>query len=63
MVTPPAWGRQIAATLTQGAFFEYPGVGHGVSTVAGCPHDMLIAFLENPAAVPDDACISAMGRP
>ena len=60
-VTPPAWGARAAKTLTNGYFFEYPGVGHGASVVAGCPRDMMLAFLSNPAAAPDDSCIAGMG--
>ncbi len=59
-ITPPAWGRRAAETLSSGYFFEYPGVGHGASTVEGCPYDMLIAFLDDPAAVPDSSCIARM---
>jgi len=62
-VTPPAWGQQVAKTLDNGYFFEYPGMGHGVSAMAGCPRDMMIAFLKDPAAAPDDACIAEMGPP
>ncbi len=62
-ITPPAWGRRAAETLAQSYFFEYPGVGHGASLVAGCPRDMLIAFLKHPGQSPDDACIAEMGPP
>ena len=62
-ITPPAWGRQAAETLPGGYFFEYPGVGHGASVVAGCPRDMLVAFLNDPAVAPDDACIGEMDLP
>jgi hypothetical protein len=60
-ITPPEWGRHVAATLTQAYAFEYPGVGHGASNVVGCPLDMLLAFLNDPGSPPDDTCIAAMG--
>jgi pimeloyl-ACP methyl ester carboxylesterase len=60
-ITPPDWGRHAVETLANAFFFEYPGVGHAASLVAGCPRDMTIAFLEDPTAAPDDACIPAMG--
>lgn len=60
-ITPPDWGRHAAETLANAYFFEYPGVGHAASLVAGCPPDMMIAFLEDPASAPDDACIREMG--
>jgi pimeloyl-ACP methyl ester carboxylesterase len=59
-ITPPAWGRHAAETLSNGYFFEYPGVGHGASIVEGCPYDMMIAFLDDPATVPDGSCIAQM---
>jgi hypothetical protein len=58
-ITPPAWGRHAAETLSNGYFFEYPAVGHGASAVEGCPRDMMIAFLNDPAA-PDSSCIAQM---
>jgi pimeloyl-ACP methyl ester carboxylesterase len=59
-ITPPAWGKHVAQTLANGYFFEYPGVGHGASAEAGCPQEMLVAFLADPAVAPDDACIEGM---
>jgi pimeloyl-ACP methyl ester carboxylesterase len=59
-ITPPAWGRHVAETLSRSYFFEYPGVGHGASTVTGCPQEMMIAFLANPSVTPDAACIDGM---
>jgi pimeloyl-ACP methyl ester carboxylesterase len=58
-VAPPAWGRHAAGTLTNNFFFEYPGIGHG-ATSSECPRDMMIAFLNDPATEPDDACIGEM---
>ncbi len=60
-ITPPAWGRHAAEMLAHGYFFEYPGIGHGVSGVSGCPQQMFLAFLADPAVRPDDACIAGMG--
>jgi pimeloyl-ACP methyl ester carboxylesterase len=59
-VTPPAWARRAAETLPYGSVIEYPGVGHGASVVEGCPRDMLISFLNDPTATPDDACVAGM---
>lgn len=56
-ITPPAWGRKAAQTLSQAYFYEYPGIGHGASIITGCPQDMAIAFLHQPNQAPDDACI------
>lgn len=59
-ITPPAWGQRAAATLSSAYVYEYPGVGHGASAVPGCPQQMFVAFLENPAFPPDDACLAGM---
>ncbi|HDQ74040.1 MAG TPA: alpha/beta fold hydrolase [Chloroflexi bacterium] len=62
-ITPPAWAERAAETLSHGYYFEYPGVGHGASASPGCPRQMMIAFLEDPTAAPDSACIADMGQP
>jgi pimeloyl-ACP methyl ester carboxylesterase len=58
-IVPPGWGQGAAETLTNSYFFEYPGMGHGVS-FGGCPRSMMLAFLDDPGAAPDDACIAEM---
>jgi hypothetical protein len=60
-ITPPAWGRHAAETLQNSYFYEYAGLGHGASAVAGCPREMLISFLNDPTQAPDDACTAEMG--
>ncbi len=52
-ITPPRWGRQVAETLSQSSFFEYPRVGHGASFVDGYPREMMLAFLDNPMVAPE----------
>lgn len=59
-ITPPAWGQLVAETLKNSHFFEYPGVGHGASASPGCPQQMMLAFLNDPASAPDDACVADM---
>jgi len=61
-ITPPAWGRKAAQTLSRAYYFEYPGIGHGASLIQGCPQDMAIAFLAQPETVPDDTCIAGLGE-
>jgi pimeloyl-ACP methyl ester carboxylesterase len=58
-VTPPAWGRHAAETLSCAHFYEYPGVGHGASTQE-CGREMVRAFWDDPAIAPDDRCIAGM---
>jgi pimeloyl-ACP methyl ester carboxylesterase len=59
-VTPPEHGRDAAATLSRSFFYEFPGLAHGVSADGGCPLDVTLAFLENPATAPDARCIAQM---
>ena len=61
-VTPPAWSRHAAETLSNGYLFEYPGVGHGASA-QDCGRAMMLAFLDDPTVAPDDGCIAGTGRP
>ena len=61
-ITPPEWGRHAAETLANGYHYEFPGVGHGASVMAGCPSEMFTAFLQNPGATPDDSCIQGMSE-
>lgn len=61
-ITPPAWAEAVAQRLENGYLFVYPGAGHGVSTDE-CARNMMLAFLEDPAAAPDDACIAGIAVP
>ncbi|MBI5666464.1 MAG: alpha/beta fold hydrolase [Chloroflexi bacterium] len=62
-ITPPAWGKQVAETLSHSYFYQFPGVGHGVVTASRCGARIAFAFLENPAVEPDAACITGMNPP
>ncbi len=57
-ITPPAWGQQAAATLSKSTFIEAPAGGHGPSLTQLCPQQIALAFLDNPAAAPDSACLA-----
>ncbi|MFC1879628.1 alpha/beta hydrolase, partial [Chloroflexota bacterium] len=61
-ITPPSWAFQAAETLENGYVFEYPGIGHGATAVAGCSRDMMLVFLNNPGRAPDNGCISEMSH-
>jgi len=62
-ITPPAWGKATAANLSNGLFFEFPGVGHAVTVEDDCPLGIAIAFLDHPSVSPDSSCISGMEGP
>lgn len=57
-ITPPRWGLQAAETLPLSYPFEVPRVGHGASFVDGCPREMMLAFLDDPAVALDGACLA-----
>jgi pimeloyl-ACP methyl ester carboxylesterase len=55
-VTPPAWGKLAASTLSKGYFIEIPAAGHGSSLSEACPRRLALSFFDNPAAAPDASC-------
>jgi pimeloyl-ACP methyl ester carboxylesterase len=61
-ITPPAWSRQVADTLEQSWFHEFPGYGHGPSSEP-CAADMVVAFIEDPATDPALPCRADLGPP
>lgn len=62
-ITPPAWGEQVADTLSNAYFFVYPSLGHGVSLSDACPREMALAFFADPDKAPAAACIASMSGP
>ncbi len=62
-VTPPAYGKQAARTLSNSYFFEFPGYGHGVSVSGDCGLNVALAFLNNPDQKPDSRCIAQLTEP
>ena len=62
-ITPPAYGAEVAKTLSSSFSFLYPGEGHGVSSQGPCPFDMIWTFLDNPAHKPNDSCIASLREP
>jgi pimeloyl-ACP methyl ester carboxylesterase len=61
-ITPPAWGRAAAETLSNSQFFELPGASHGVLSSQGeignCVQDMVEGFLVNPEDPVGGGCIA-----
>ena len=62
-ITPPAWGRLVNDSLSNGFLFEFPGVGHGVATSGDCPLSVTLAFLGDPTTEPDANCVEQMSGP
>jgi hypothetical protein len=61
-ITPPTYGKQAAQSLSKSYFFQIPRAGHGASATEDCPRNMAIAFFDNPAQKPDEACLNAMAK-
>ncbi len=62
-VTPPEWGQQAAGDLSHSYFFEFLGMGHGVSISDLCPMSMMLAFWDDPTVEPDGSCIQDLTGP
>jgi pimeloyl-ACP methyl ester carboxylesterase len=59
-VTPPEYGRLVAAYLSNAYYYEFPGAGHGVLAGDDCALGIAGAFLEDPTEPPDASCIAQM---
>ena len=62
-ITPPRWGRDVAANYANAYFVEFPTLGHGTSIAGECPVEITLAFLADPASEPDTSCIGSMEPP
>ena len=56
-ITPAQWSRSAAEHLSSGWFYEFPGQAHGTMRTSACAREIALAFLEDPRARPDAACI------
>ena len=59
-ITPPQWGRNVAATLENSFYVEVPTLGHGVSLADECTTEITLDFLTDPATQPETGCIEVM---
>ena len=62
-ITPPAWAKLAAETLTNSFYFEFPGVGHSAFYSGECAENMIFSFVNDPTTLPDSSCISRMTGP
>ncbi len=62
-VTPPAYGKRVAETLTHSYYYEIPNAGHGASLAGSCQFGIVRAFIDQPTVKPNDACIASIGGP
>lgn len=56
-ITPPTWAKLAAQTLSNSFYLEFPDRGHGVLYADRCGLEIGLAFLDNPTAEPDAACL------
>ena len=56
-ITPPSYGQLTVSGLANARYFEVPGVGHGASPYFECTRGLLGAFLDDPHAELDTACV------
>jgi pimeloyl-ACP methyl ester carboxylesterase len=62
-VTPPAYGKLAAQTLSRSYFYEFPGTGHGVIVSNQCALSIAQAFLADPLTKPGSACLADVTGP
>lgn len=62
-ITPPSWGQAVAAKLSHSYYYEFPSAGHSVGNDNPCVENIKLAFLDDPAAVPDSSCMAQMPGP
>lgn len=58
-VTPPEYGQLVTSYLSNGYYYELPGVGHDVLG-SECARQLAGAFIANPNQEPDATCVSEM---
>lgn len=59
-ITPPANAATVAATLSHGFSYLFPGTGHAVLYTNRCPDKITFSFYDNPLQRPADACLARM---
>lgn len=59
-VTPPEYGAQAAASLSNAYEYVFPMGGHGAVTSGVCQENIFIQFLNEPNQAPDASCIGEM---
>jgi pimeloyl-ACP methyl ester carboxylesterase len=62
-VTPPAWARLAAETLSNSFYYEFPGIGRGVIRSDRRGLTIALQFLDNPTTEPDATCINELSSP
>lgn len=61
-IVPPDWGASLERKLPRSTYVVLPGVGHGGSGTA-CGTELMLAFLDDPTAPLDLACVDSLAVP
>ena len=56
-ITPPEWGRMVAADLSRAFFHEFPANGHWVTRSSSCALRMALMFWQDPSIDPGQICL------
>ena len=59
-ITPPAFGRLAAETLSRSTVIEAPGTGHGVVPYSDCTMTIMEVFLDRPSEPLDTTCVAGI---
>lgn len=59
-ITPPAFGDEMANYFSNATVLTFPASGHGASVAEACGLGITVAFLNDPTAPVDSACIEEM---
>lgn len=62
-ITPYQWGDDTQLYLENSSHFIFPNVGHGALDTQPCSTDIMLAFLETPAEIPDGSCVTDLSPP
>lgn len=62
-LTPPAWSRAAAASLSRSTLVEFQRVGHAPSRHLPCAIEIRDAFIAEPGRTPDLGCVAAIQFP
>jgi pimeloyl-ACP methyl ester carboxylesterase len=59
-ITPPAFAEQVAANLANSTYIEFPASGHGPTGGVDCAQGIAAAYIVDPSAELDTACVSEL---
>ena len=62
-ITPPRWGEQIAADLSEAFYVQFPFTGHGSLPSHECAVDITEDFLDQPGSEPATDCVAGITVP